>query len=121
MGFAAVQADPERVATVLEHVDDVAVVCWLLASARGEEESVRALHSARLERLLEEIVDTPVRAFVYEATGSVPRELLDEGAATVRAAAARWRIPAALIEADPADARGWTASALAAVERGLGA
>jgi nucleoside-diphosphate-sugar epimerase len=119
-GIEGVQADPDRVATVLDHVHDVAVVCWLLASATGEAEAVAALHGPRLERLLEELVDTPVRSVVYEARGSVPGDALEAGQAAVSAATERWRIPAALIEADPAATDEWTVAAAAAVARSLG-
>ncbi len=119
-GIEGVEADPDRVATVLDHVHDVAVVCWLLASAGGEEESVAALHGPRLERLLEELVDTPVRSFVYEARGSAPSAALAAGRAAVDAATQRWRIPAAFIEADPAVHEHWAAEAAAAVTRSLG-
>ena len=44
-----------------------------------------AIHGPRLERLLEEIVDTPVRGFVYEARGTVDRGLLARGGAIVAA------------------------------------
>ncbi len=118
-GFEGAGADPDRVGTVLDHVHDVAVVCWLLASAKGEEDLVRALHGPRLERLLAELVDTPVRGFVYEARGTVAAELLAGGTAAVRAAEERWRIPAALIETDPDDHPAWTAAALEAVGRSL--
>ena len=58
---------------MLDQIEDVALIFWLLGSATGEPAAVAALHGPRLERLLEEIVDTPVRGFVYEAAGTVPR------------------------------------------------
>ena len=66
----AVVADPDRVASILDHVGDVALVFWLLGSALGEPEAIAAIHGPRLERLMEELVDTPVRGFVYEAGGA---------------------------------------------------
>lgn len=92
-GIEPALADPERPATVLELVDDVAVVHWLLGSVVGDPESVAAIHGPRLERLLEHLVETPVRRFVYEAYGSVAPEILDEGAVLVERAAQTWHIP----------------------------
>ena len=66
----AVVADPDRVGSILDHVGDVALVFWLLGSALGEPEAIAAIHGPRLERLMEELVDTPVRGFVYEAGGA---------------------------------------------------
>lgn len=119
-GLEAVVADPDRVGTVLEHVGDVTILFWLLGSAVGEPEAVAALHGPRLERLLEELVDTPVHGVVYEAAGSVSREELEAGAAIVRAASERWRIPAEIVGADPADWEGWLEETLAATERLIG-
>ncbi len=68
-GIEAAVADPDRLMTVLDLIGDVAVLCWLLGSASGEPDEVAALHGPRLERLLEEIVDTPVRGIAYEAGG----------------------------------------------------
>jgi uncharacterized protein YbjT (DUF2867 family) len=116
-GLEAVVADPDQVGTVLEHVGDVTILFWLLGSAAGEPELVAALHGPRLERLLEELVDTPVRGIVYEAAGSVPAEQLEGGAALVRSASERWRIPAEVVEADPGDWEGWLEEMLAATER----
>ncbi len=120
-GLEAVVADPDRVGTVLEHVGDVTVLFWLLGSAAGEPDLIEALHGPRLERLLTELVDTPVRGVVYEAAGSVPTKQLERGAAIVRAASERWRIPAELTEADPGDWEGWLEEMLAASERLIGA
>lgn len=92
-GIEPALADPERPATVLELVNDVAVVHWLLGSATGDPEDVAAIHGPRLERLLEHLVETPVRRFVYEAFGSVAPEILAGGVELVERAAATWRIP----------------------------
>ena len=113
-GIEAAVADPERPGTVLDLVGDVTVVHWLLASAGGEPETVEAIHGPRLERLLEKIVDTPVRGFVYEAEGSAPAATREGGRRIVETAAATWRIPVAFLEADPADPDAWTAGAVAA-------
>ena len=116
-GLEAAVADPDRVGTVLEHVGDVTILFLLFGSAVGEPEVVAALHGPRLERLLEELVDTPVRGVVYEAAGSVPKEQLEGGAAIVRAASKRWRIPAEIVEPNPVDWEGWLEEMLAATER----
>lgn len=92
-GIEPALADPERPATVLDLVGDVTVLYWLLGSATGEPESVEAIHGSRLERLLEHLVETPVRRFVYEAHGSVDPEILVAGAALVERAAETWQIP----------------------------
>jgi nucleoside-diphosphate-sugar epimerase len=116
-GLEAVVADPDRVGTVLEHVADVTLVFWLLGSAAGDADAVAALHGSRLERMLEELVDTPVRGFVYETSGEVPRDALEHGAGVVASAARRWRIPVEIVNADPADWGAWTEAMLAASER----
>jgi uncharacterized protein YbjT (DUF2867 family) len=92
-GIEAAPADPEHPGTVLELVGDVAVVYWLLGSAAGPAENLEAIHGPRLERLLERLVETPVRRFVYEASGSVDAEILERGSSIVQAAGERWRIP----------------------------
>jgi len=116
-GIEPALADPDRAATVVDLIDDVAVIFWLLGSAAGASDATAALNGPRLERLLEEIVDTPVRGFVYEAGGDLPAEVRARGAASVRAAAARWRIPVEVVEADPSAERGWCAEMVGAVER----
>jgi uncharacterized protein YbjT (DUF2867 family) len=92
-GIEPALADPERPATLLELIGDVAVVYWLLGSAAGAPERIEAIHGSRLERFLEHLVETPVRRFVYEADGSVDAAILERGAAAVREASARWSIP----------------------------
>jgi uncharacterized protein YbjT (DUF2867 family) len=92
-GIEPALADPERPATVLDLVADVAAVYWLLGSAAGAPENVEAIHGPRLERFLERLVETPVRRFVYEAVGSVDPEILERGAEITRNAGKTWQIP----------------------------
>jgi hypothetical protein len=107
VGIEPAVADPDRPGTVLELVGDVTVVHWLLGTAEAEPEGISAIHGPRLEALLEKLVDTPVRGFVYEAAGGVPRRHLERGTAIVRSAAQTWRIPVEVVEADPADRDAW--------------
>ena len=67
-GIEAAVADPDRIATVLDAIEGVALIFWLLGSATASPRRSPTLHGPRLERLLEEIVDTPVRGLVYELT-----------------------------------------------------
>jgi uncharacterized protein YbjT (DUF2867 family) len=92
-GIEPAFADPENPGTVLDLVGDVAAVYWLLGSAEGPMENLEAIHGPRLERLLERLVETPVRRFVYEVAGSVDPAILEQGSSIVRAAGARWHIP----------------------------
>jgi len=100
-GIEPALADLDRVGTVLELVADVAVVYLLLGSIEGDPEAVAALHGPRLERLMEKLVDTPVRGVVYEAVGSVDPALLAGGAEIVVAASRTWRIPVTTIDTAP--------------------
>jgi len=116
-----VVADPDRVASILDQVGDVAVVFWLLGSALGEPEAVAAIHGPRLERLMEKLVDTPVRGFVYEGAGRAQDHHLERGAEIVREASTRWRIPVEVVVEDPSDWEAWVEAMLAAAERLTGA
>ena len=114
VGIEPALADPDRPGTLLDLVGDVAVVFYLLGSAVGEPEELAAIHGPRLERLLEKLVDTPVRGFVYEGAGSTDPELLAGGAEIVRAAGRTWRIPVAVVAAEPGDLSGWPGEVAAA-------
>jgi uncharacterized protein YbjT (DUF2867 family) len=116
-GIEAVFADPAQPGTLLELVGDVTVVYWLLGSAQGERKEVAAIHGPRLERLLEKLVDTPVRGFVYEAAGTVEADDLARGKAAARTAAETWRIPVELITADPVENAAWVEAMLQATQR----
>ena len=99
-GFGSASADPDRPGTVLELCGDVTVVVWLLGDAFGESGTTSAIHGSRLRSLLEKLVDSPVRGFVYEAAGSVDGETLAEGARIVEDVGRRWRIPVTLLGED---------------------
>jgi TrkA-N domain len=116
-GLEAAVADPNRVRTLLDEIADVTLAFWLMGNAIGEKDAVAAIHGSRLERLMEEIVDTPVRGVVYESAGTVSRELLDRGAEIVRAAGERWRIPVAVVDADPGEMDSWLNAMRGAAER----
>ncbi len=113
-GIEPADADPDRIATLSDHVEGVTVVFWLLGSAVGDAEGV---NGPRLQRMLEEIVDTPVRGFVYEGAGAVAAGALATGAAAVREAGRRWRIPVEVIDADPGHHEAWRTEMLAAARR----
>jgi hypothetical protein len=108
-------ADPDRLATLVPALDGVTVVCWLLGSAVDSP----AVHGDRLQTLLEHLVDTPVRGFVYEAAGTADASLLQRGAQIVRTASDTWHIRAEVVSADPADHNAWLGAVKEAVGRTL--
>jgi len=78
--------DPDRIGTLMEALAGVTVVCWLLGAVPDPD-----LHGGRLRMLFEKLVDTPVRAVVYERA-------LPAGEEIARDAAERWRIPVEVVE-----------------------
>jgi putative NADH-flavin reductase len=119
-GIEAVQADPDRLATLVGQLAGVTVVCWLMGTAEGDPEAVGALHGDRLESLLGTLVDSGARGLVYEGGGTVGAEVLAEGARRVREAGARHRMPVEVVEADPADVLFWVAGMRSAIDAVLG-
>lgn len=113
-GIEPAVADPDRPGTVLDLVADVTAVYWLLGTAQDEPEVIAAIHGPRLERLLERLVDTPVRGIVYEGAGTVQAHRLATGREIVESAGRRWRIPFRVVDADPADHPVWLAAMRAA-------
>ncbi len=91
-GIEPALADPDRPGTILELVNDVAVLVLLLGGAAGSEEELAAIHGPRLERLLEHLVETPVRGILYEGT--------EAGEEIVLAAARTWRMPVEIATGD---------------------
>jgi len=112
-GIEGVVADPDRLATLVPVLGGVTVVCWLMGSAADSPE----VHGDRLRTLMEHLVDTPVRGFVYEAAGSVDAAVLERGAQIVREASEIWRIPVEVVSADPAAHEAWLEAMKGAVER----
>jgi NAD(P)-dependent dehydrogenase (short-subunit alcohol dehydrogenase family) len=88
-GIEPALADPERPGTILDLVVDVTVLVLLLGSATGNEEELEAIHGPRLERLMEHLVETPVRGVLYEGTKG--------GEQIVRNAARTWQIPVRIL------------------------
>jgi hypothetical protein len=84
---AADGVDPERLATLTPRLEGVSVVCWLFGESGSEP-----LHGDRLESLVEYLVDTPVRGFVYERACAYPR-----GEEIVARARGTFRIPCAVV------------------------
>jgi uncharacterized protein YbjT (DUF2867 family) len=105
--------DPDRIGTLMDALAGVTILCWLMGTATGE--NATALHDGRLRMLWEKLVDTPVRGVVHEAAGPLPPELLARGRAVAETAHATWRIPLAVLEADPADRAAWLSAANDAV------
>src|SRR3954462_9972407 len=91
--------DPDRIMTLMDALSATTIVAWLLASATGH--NAAQLHDGRLRMLCEKVVDTPVRGLVYEATGSLPAEVLEGGEMIVRGARATWNIPLEVLETHP--------------------
>jgi hypothetical protein len=116
-GIEGVVADPDRLATIVPVLSGVSVLCWLMGTAEDSPE----VHGARLQTLLEHLVDTPVRGLVYEAGGTVEPSLFEQGAQIVRDASRIWRIRGEVVTADPAAYQEWLGAMKEAVERTLSA
>jgi hypothetical protein len=79
---------------VVEAIEGVALIYWLFGSVADPE-----LHGPRLERLLEEIVDTPVRALAYELNEALDPDAAARAFTALRSANERWRIPFEVVAA----------------------
>jgi hypothetical protein len=112
-GAQGVVADPDRLGTIMAQLGGVSVVCWLLASV--DAAAAPDLHGPRLQTLLERLVDTPVRGFVYEGAGTDTCRELADGAAAVERAGLTWRMPVAVTATGPEDHGAWLAEMQAAV------
>jgi hypothetical protein len=139
-------ATPDRLGTLRPALETVTVACWLLATARGPRDQVQALHGSRLELFLQQLIDSTVRGFVYEAPALAPladsapvdvvapdpdtgavgagavvaRAILADGRQIARTLAWRNAIPLSVLAADPRDLEGWLRDARAAVGTLLG-
>jgi hypothetical protein len=107
--------DPDRLGTLRGALEGVTVVCWLLGSAAGTEEQLRALHGPRLRSFLGQAIDTTMRGFVYEAAGSVAGAILKGGEQIATEACARNEIPLRVLRVGASDP-GWPQGARYAVD-----
>ena len=114
VGAEAVIADPNRLSTLTPHLEGMSLLYWLMGTARGEPESLAALHGQRLESLLETLVDTPVRGMVYEAAGTVDAGVLAGGAAHVRQMTDTFRMPSQVVIEDRNPHEAWLRAMTAA-------
>jgi threonine dehydrogenase-like Zn-dependent dehydrogenase len=112
--------DPDVVGTLRYALESVTILVWALGTATGPTDAVRALHGPRLEMMLSKSIDTTVRGIVYEASGTVPPEVLQAGVAELRRACELNEIPHEALTADPADASAWAIAARASIDRLLG-
>ncbi len=115
-GAEAVQADPDRLGTVIAHLAGVTAVCWLMGTSQGDAPAVLSLHSDRLESLLGKLVDSGARGLVYEGAGTVAPSVFVAGAEITRAAGQAHRMPVAVTGEDPADHAAWLSGMRAAVD-----
>ncbi len=79
--------DPHRLVTLTPRLEGVSVLCWLFGEADDD-----TLHGHRLTSLIECLVDTPVRGFVYERSRDHPG-----GEEIVARARETFRIPCAVV------------------------
>ncbi len=121
VGIEPAAADPVRLSQIMEHIEDVAVVVWLMGDARGDESGVSILHGAILEHMLRKLVDTQVRGFVYESSGRVNVGLIEKGREHVEYANRTWHIPVSFIDQSHDDAGRWLTEALQSVDSLLSA
>jgi uncharacterized protein YbjT (DUF2867 family) len=113
--------DPDRIATLMDGLIGVTIVCWLMGSPTGDPDTIAELQDGRLRMMWEKLVDTPVRGVVHEASGTLPPELLARGRGVAEVSSATWQIPLQVVEADPAaDHDAWLAEATQAVRTLLG-
>ncbi|MFI4993699.1 MAG: hypothetical protein ACHQCH_08820 [Solirubrobacterales bacterium] len=106
---------PERLGTLRGALENVTIVCWLLATAAGSVQQIRDLHGSRLEFFLGQVIDTTVRGFLYEAAGTVSDDALAGGERIVRALGERNAIPVAFLRAGLQDPGAWQAEARAVI------
>jgi hypothetical protein len=111
-----------RLASVRGALEHVTLACWLFGDAPPPDGTPReSLHGTLLEAFVRELVDSPARALVYEATAPRSGEAVPAGRRLAVELAGRHAIELAVIDASAtAPAEVWQQAALAAVERLLG-
>lgn len=84
VGAEPILANPDRVATLIPAFAGVTIAVILLGSATGTRAHLAALHTTRLEMLLQRTIDTTIHGLIYEAAGTVEAAILRDGARLVR-------------------------------------
>ncbi|MDQ6804218.1 MAG: hypothetical protein M3065_04490 [Actinomycetota bacterium] len=92
-------ADPDRVGTLVPAFAGVTVMCLLLGSATGTDDRLTALHTTRLDMLLQRTIDTTIHGLLYQATGTIDPPLLATGAELVKEKCEQSNIRYALLRA----------------------
>lgn len=90
------------------------------AHRRATPGEASRLHLERLPSLLEKLVDSPVRGFVYEPATKAGSEVEKGGRAAVADAAGRWQIPVCLLEGERERPALWAAMLADQVEAAVG-
>jgi saccharopine dehydrogenase-like NADP-dependent oxidoreductase len=112
-GAEPVLANPDRVATLIPAFAGVTITIILLGSATGTQDHLTALHTTRLEMLLQRTIDTTIHGLIYEATGTIDQNLLDRGANLVQTKCDHDGIPHRILRANTDQ---WLTEAAQAVE-----
>jgi saccharopine dehydrogenase-like NADP-dependent oxidoreductase len=112
-GAESFLADPDRVGTLIPTFAGVTVLCHLLGSATGTQHHLEALHTTRLEMLLQRTIDTTIHGLLYEAQGTIDENVLTEGAELVQRKCDESNIRYALLKAEP---EAWLTVAVEAIE-----
>ena len=99
--------DPDRIGTLRYALENVTVLCWLLADVERPE-----LHGTRLEMMLERTIDTTARGVIYESSGRYG----ETGSEIVTRMASKNEIPFVLVTANPEDEEAWLAELFAGIE-----
>ncbi len=107
--------DPDVVGTLRYALENVTILVWALGTASGTAAEVAALHGPRLEMMLTKVVDTTVRAIVYEGAGTIASQAFAGGVAELGRVAGLNEIPYAIVVADPADRAAWAMAARHAI------
>jgi hypothetical protein len=109
-GFAVrtIEADPLLPGNVVDALENVAVVAWLMGSGDNLHPEI---NGEQLETALLKVVDTGVRGFVFERPSDAANEHVEHARST-------WHIPIEEIPLGIGDE--WTASLVAAVNKSLG-
>jgi uncharacterized protein YbjT (DUF2867 family) len=111
-GAEPVIADPDRVGTLIPAFAGVTVMCILLGSATGTPDHLTALHTTRLDMLLQRTIDTTIHGLLYEAAGTVDVDLLATGAELVTKKCEQSNIRYALLKSEAH----WLTEATGAIE-----